>query len=148
MFIARESPLNTRYLVLTALMISVLCSLHAQELSPRPANSRPTVPSVIQEPNTDPTYKTLRSIGTGDLLAVRDAVLKRDAATFSLTGTLTFLAPVHGKVTGAVFFGHGTLAGSLFRPRIQWLYAKRQNHSIERRRLLYHAGAAVPRFRQ
>jgi hypothetical protein len=109
MFIARENPLNTRYLVLAALMISVLCSLHAQELSPRPANSRPTVPSVIQEPNTDPTYKTLRSIGTGDLLAVRDAVLKRDAATFSLTGTLTFLAPVHGKVTGAVFFGHGTL---------------------------------------
>jgi len=53
--------------------------------------------------------KPTRTIGTGEILAVKDVVLKRDAGTFTMTGTITFLAPVRGKVTGAVFFGHGTL---------------------------------------
>jgi len=87
----------------------LLCGSQAQELSQRPANTRPALPGLIQDANTNAIYKSLRSIGTGDLLAVRDVVLKRDAATFTLTGTLTFLAPVNGKVTGAVFFGTGTL---------------------------------------
>jgi len=51
--------------------------------------------------------KPTRTIGTGEILAVKDVVLKRDAGTFTMTGTITFLAPVRGKVTGAVFFGHG-----------------------------------------
>lgn len=87
----------------------LLLTAQAQELSQRPESARPIVPSILQEANANPTYKTLRSIRIGDLLAVRDAILKRDAATFTLTGTLTFLAPVRGKVTGAVFFGRGTL---------------------------------------
>lgn len=80
----------------------------AQELIQRPPNSRPVIPAEIQQGNADPTYKALRNIGSGDEIPVKGLTLKRDAGTFVLTGVLTFLAPVNGKVTGAVFFGHGT----------------------------------------
>jgi peptidase M1-like protein len=94
---------------LATLVIAFVCTVQAQDLSPRPPESRPAIPPIIQEPNTDTTYKALRSIGTGEVLTVKNVVLKRDAATFTLTGAITFLAPVRGKVTGAVFFGTGTL---------------------------------------
>ena len=67
----------------------------------------PPLPIVLREPNTNATYKALRYIHNGELVPANAMVLKRDAGTFTLTGTLTFLAPVRGKVTGAVFFGHG-----------------------------------------
>jgi hypothetical protein len=88
--------------------VTAAYQLAAQELSQRPGGARPTIPAEIQQPNTDPTYKALRHIGSGEEIPVQDLTLKRDAGTFVLTGVLTFLAPVHGKVTGAVFFGHGT----------------------------------------
>jgi hypothetical protein len=61
--------------------------------------------------NTHPAYKELRGIAVGaDAYQVTDLVLAKDAASFTLTGTLHLLPPVQGKVTGAVFLGKGTMA--------------------------------------
>ncbi len=60
-------------------------------------------------PNSDPTYQQLRNLTlSGEAVAVSNLDLRRDAATFHLrSGTVCFLAPVAGKVTGAVFVGDG-----------------------------------------
>jgi hypothetical protein len=60
-------------------------------------------------PNSDPTYQQLRNLTLGgEAVAVTNLSLKRDAGTFHLrSGTICFVAPVHGKVTGAVFTGDG-----------------------------------------
>jgi hypothetical protein len=62
-------------------------------------------------PNSDPTYQQLRNIVLGgEAVAVKDFTLKRDAATFHLySGTVCFVAPVQGRVTGAVFVGDGNM---------------------------------------
>src|SRR6267143_6846702 len=59
--------------------------------------------------NTDPTYQQLRNIGlSGEAVSVNGFALKRDAGTFHLrSGVVCFVAPVQGKVTGAVFVGDG-----------------------------------------
>ena len=80
----------------------------AQQLAQHSSTALPARPAVPQEANIDPAYKALRNIGSGEILPATNLVLKRDAGTFTLNGTLSFLAPVNGKVTGAVFFGHGT----------------------------------------
>ncbi len=61
--------------------------------------------------NSDPVYQQLRNIGLGtEAVSVSNVEIKRDAATFHLTsGTVCFVAPVQGKVTGAVFVGEGTM---------------------------------------
>src|SRR3954471_14484824 len=79
----------------------------AQQLEKRPPQASPN-PAVSEEPNTDATYKALRKVGPGEVYQLKDVVLKRDAGTFMLNGSLTFLAPVNGKVTGAVFYGKGS----------------------------------------
>jgi hypothetical protein len=60
-------------------------------------------------PNSDPTYQALRNLTLGgDAVSVTNLELKRDAGTFHLnSGTVCFVAPVQGKVTGAVFAGEG-----------------------------------------
>ena len=60
--------------------------------------------------NSDPTYQALRHAAlSGEAIAVKDFVLKRDAITFTLkTGSFCFTAPVNGNVTGAVFVGEGS----------------------------------------
>jgi Peptidase family M1 domain len=65
----------------------------------------------VPGPNSDPVYQQLRNLGlSGDAVSVSDLTLKRDAATFHLrSGILCFVAPVNGKVTGAVFNGDGNL---------------------------------------
>jgi hypothetical protein len=62
-------------------------------------------------PNSDPTYQQLRNLTLGsESVTVNNVTLKRDAATFRLrSGTLCFVSPVQGKVTGAVFIGEGNL---------------------------------------
>lgn len=62
-------------------------------------------------PNAHPVYRELRTIAVGtEAFQVNEFVLAKDAATFTLTGTLHLLAPVQGRITGAVFVGKGTMA--------------------------------------
>ncbi|HMK24207.1 MAG TPA: hypothetical protein VK466_17885 [Terriglobales bacterium] len=101
------SRLPARWLLLTMLVLCWPCLLQAQELSPRTDDRRPDVPLASQEANTNAIYKALRAIHTGEVVPVNGLVLRRDTGVLTLTGAFTFLAPVQGKVTGAVFFGHG-----------------------------------------
>src|SRR5271157_5296166 len=66
---------------------------------------------LAQAQNGDGTYQQLRTIALGsEAVTVNNFTLKRDAATFQLnSGTVCFLSPVQGKVTGAVFVGEGRL---------------------------------------
>src|SRR5579859_2036239 len=58
--------------------------------------------------NSDPAYRQLRGIGFGDTYVCENYKFNMDVGSFELkTGTLTFLAPVNGIVTGAVFVGEG-----------------------------------------
>ena len=59
--------------------------------------------------NSDPTYQALRNLTLGtEAVSVSNLELKRDAGTFHLrSGIVCFVAPVDGKVTGAVFTGDG-----------------------------------------
>jgi hypothetical protein len=68
------------------------------------------IPSAVG-PNSDPVYQQLRNIGLGsEAVTVSNFELKRDAARFHLqSGTVCFVTPVQGKVTGAVFVGDGTM---------------------------------------
>src|SRR5689334_17717440 len=60
-------------------------------------------------PNSDGVYQQLRNIQlSGEAVSVSNVTLHRDAGTFHLrSGTVCFLAPVQGKVTGAIFVGEG-----------------------------------------
>lgn len=67
--------------------------------------------SGVPGPNSDPTYQQLRGIGLGsESVTLNDFHLKRDAATFDLSGVVCFVPPVKGQVTGAVFVGNGTMS--------------------------------------
>jgi hypothetical protein len=58
--------------------------------------------------NRDPIYRQLREIGLGQTFRFDNYTLTWDVATFHFQqGTLTFLAPVKGVVTGAIFIGEG-----------------------------------------
>ena len=58
--------------------------------------------------NSDPVYRQLREIGLGQTFRFDNFTLTWDAATFQFQkGTLTFLSPVNGVVTGAIFIGEG-----------------------------------------
>jgi len=58
--------------------------------------------------NSDPAYRELRNIGFGETFRFDNQTLGWDASTFQFTkGTLTWLSPVEGIVTGAVFVGEG-----------------------------------------
>ena len=58
-------------------------------------------------PNSDPIYQQLRNLTlSSEAVSVNNFDLKRDAGTFHLrSGTVCFVTPVQGKVTGAVFTG-------------------------------------------
>lgn len=64
-----------------------------------------------QSPNADATYQKLRNVTMGaEAISISDFTLKRDAAHLQLnSGTVCFLTPVEGKVTGAIFVGQGRL---------------------------------------
>ena len=87
-------PLRIRvsYSVILCIFASCLGMLHAQ----RPGNS-------------NPFYEQLRTLlPGGDVIAVKNLELKRDAATFTFrSGNIAFYGEVNGKVTGAVFKGDG-----------------------------------------
>ncbi len=80
-----------------------VCLLAPLAFSSEPAPGQPA--------NTDAVYQALRHITVGsEALVAENTVLKREFATFTFkSGTFYFLAPVNGKVTGAVFIGDGSL---------------------------------------
>jgi len=58
--------------------------------------------------NSDPVYRQLRGLGLGQTFRFDNFTLPWDVATFQFQqGTLTFLSPVNGIVTGAIFIGEG-----------------------------------------
>jgi hypothetical protein len=67
--------------------------------------------SAQRAPNANAYYQQLRSLlPGGEVITVKDLVLKRDAATFTFrSGSFAFYGQVNGKVTGAVFKGEGHL---------------------------------------
>jgi hypothetical protein len=58
--------------------------------------------------NSDPVYRQLRGVGLGKTFRFDNFTLSWDTGTFQFEkGTLTFLSPVNGIVTGAIFIGEG-----------------------------------------
>ena len=58
--------------------------------------------------NSDPVYRQLRDVGLGETFRFDNFTLPVDTGTFQFQkGTLTFLKPVEGIVTGAIFIGEG-----------------------------------------
>jgi hypothetical protein len=58
--------------------------------------------------NADPIYRQLRGVALGDTFQFDNFELKYDIATFQFhKGTLTWIRPINGVVTGAVFVGEG-----------------------------------------
>jgi hypothetical protein len=93
---------------LSLVLCLLLSSSFAQQLTQRTGG---ITPAPGKPANQHPTYRELRAIRVGgEAVAVSNLVLKRDVAIFTFTsGTFSFLQPVNGKVTGAVFIGNGTL---------------------------------------
>jgi hypothetical protein len=90
-------------------MRASVCSLLATVLLSTSAAAQPS--KDVTAPNSHPVYRELRSIAIGtEAIQVSEFVLPKDAATFTLTGTIYLLAPVQGRVTGAVFIGKGSMA--------------------------------------
>jgi hypothetical protein len=98
---------SARLSQLAVAMLLLGTSFAAQQNTPAQAPA-PAAPS---GPNSDPTYQQLRNITLGsESISVEAVDLKRDAATFHLKrGTVCFVPPVQGKVTGAVFVGEGNM---------------------------------------
>jgi hypothetical protein len=77
-------------------------------LSPAGAKEEITVRGKSRFANSDPVYQSLRNVALGASFSVENFTVKCDVATFELKqGTLTFLSPVQGVVTGAIFVGTG-----------------------------------------
>jgi hypothetical protein len=89
-----------------SVLVAAAVSIGALDASPIARTAPPATAA-----NAHPVYAAIRALGLGDTgYEVADFVLKKDAATFTLTGRLYPLAPVEGRVTGAVFLGKGTMA--------------------------------------
>ena len=95
------------YAILLVLSISILCSVQMG----RTQTSAPKTPEQAAA-NADAVYQELRRKGSaledfnGAVATVSGLELKRDAATFKFNnGEIYFLAPVGGRVVGAVFLG-------------------------------------------
>jgi Peptidase family M1 domain len=87
-----------------ALRIWFVAALLLGSFLPLPALDGPA-----PAPNSDPTYRQLRNLAlSGEAVSVNNVTLKRDAGTFHFrSGTICFVTPVQGRVTGAVFVGDG-----------------------------------------
>jgi hypothetical protein len=68
-----------------------------------------TVPGqALAYANSNPVYRKLRGVGLGDTFRFDNFTLNMDVGTFQFQkGTLTWLSPVEGVVTGAIFVGEG-----------------------------------------
>ena len=103
-----------KHAVLAMCLLTITLFASSQELEKRPAQSAPAakLPATVQLPNTNSEYQQLRHIALStESFTVNNLILKRDAGEFTFhSGTFTFLTPVNGKVTGAVFSGDGTFS--------------------------------------
>src|SRR5262245_14780794 len=97
------------YVKLVCLLLALTTSSFCQTLNTRPDNSIPAPVAPAQKPNAEEHYQQLRNAGlSNESISVTNAVLKRDAGTFTFnSGAFFFVTPVNGKVTGAVFMGKG-----------------------------------------
>ena len=66
--------------------------------------------AVTPAPNSDAIYQHFRNLVlSSEAVAVKDFTLRRDAATFHLrSGTVCFVTPVQGKVTGVFLWATAT----------------------------------------
>ncbi len=100
--------------LLTLCLLATALFSYAQELEKRPPQVAPPpkLPATAQAPNANPEYQQLRRITVAtEAFTVSNLVLRRDAGEFNFhSGTFTFLVPVNGKVTGAVFSGEGSFS--------------------------------------
>ncbi len=72
------------------------------------AGEKTTISVNQRTANSDVLYRQLRDIGIGETYRIDNFTLPWDVATFQFSkGTLTFLKPVDGVVTGAIFIGEG-----------------------------------------
>jgi Peptidase family M1 domain len=97
-----------RPLLAAPLLSAAFCLVWAARPAPHVVRAAPG-PDTTTAANSDPTYQQLRHLGLGtEAFSVHEVVLKRDAGTFTFhSGTVCFVAPVAGKITGAVFAGDG-----------------------------------------
>jgi hypothetical protein len=95
-----------RFTLHSAVFVCLLATLFTTSLT----QAQVSASSAAAGPNSDPTYQALRNLTlSGEAVTVTNFDLKRDAATFHLhSGTICFVSPVAGRVTGAVFTGEGT----------------------------------------
>jgi hypothetical protein len=86
--------MTSRILVTAVILLTLSLPFYAADAAPA-------------GPNADPTYQQLRNLTlAGEAVSVNNFELKREAGTFHLhSGTVCFVTPVQGKVTGAVFVG-------------------------------------------
>lgn len=102
--------------ILVFFLLCVLVNCFAQgQLKTRPGQPQQQSedePAAGAKANNDPFYVQLRHIALqSEAIPVKDFTLKRDAGTFVFkTGAFHLLAPVNGKITGAVFTGEATFA--------------------------------------
>src|SRR4051812_32040403 len=91
--VSSTSPLP----VFSVMLLAIACITPARGQSSPPA------------PNSDPIYQALRNVSvSGESVTVSNVALRRDAGIFHLrSGTVCFVTPVNGKITGAVFSGDG-----------------------------------------
>ena len=89
------------------LRLLLFALLAATSLKPLPGRVN-SEPQPLQQPG-QPIYSALATVKlSGESSLVEGLVLKRDVATFTFkTGKVFFVAPVEGRVTGAVFLGDG-----------------------------------------
>jgi Peptidase family M1 domain len=111
-------------LALAPLLATKNAPLRAQDRAPDPAPTKDTAspaPAALPSPPavdlSDPRalYQALNDlkIDATHVYSVKDLTFRRDAFRFGLTeGSLAFLQPIDGRITGAVFIGRGHVAGS------------------------------------
>jgi hypothetical protein len=100
----------SRYLLTTLAFLVFGIAGSAQTLESRTSQPAtiPTAPRALA--NNDPMYLKLRNIKTGpETIHVNNFTLQREAGVFTFkSGAFTFVEPVNGKITGAIFVGDGT----------------------------------------
>jgi len=96
-------------LILFVCLSALLVVPASAQLATRPDQAPTAAPLT---PNSNATYQQLRQLGYGgEAVVVSDLVLERDAGRFTFkSGSFCFLAPVEGRVTGAVFVGEGSFS--------------------------------------